>query len=62
MDDVLDLIASDASASEISDKIKDVLYDKASSKIDGIRADVGASMFDNSEESQEESEEWLLNL
>ena len=62
MDDVLDLIASDASASEISDKIKDILYDRASSKIDGIRADVGASMFDKSEESQEESEEWLLNL
>ena len=57
MDDVLDLIASGASASEISDKIKDALYDKASSKIDGIRADVGASIFDKSEESQEESEE-----
>ena len=57
MEDVLDLIVTDASASEISDKIKDVLYGKASEKIDGIRADVGASMFDNSEESQEESEE-----
>ncbi len=54
MDDVLDLIASDASASEISDKIKDILYDKASSKIDGIRANVGASMFDETEETQEE--------
>tara|TARA_R100000081_G_C4678341_1_gene96188 strand:+ start:349 stop:516 length:168 start_codon:yes stop_codon:yes gene_type:complete len=54
MEDVLDLIVADAPASEISDKIKDVLYDRASSKIDGIRADVGASMFDQPEETQEE--------
>ena len=54
MEDVLDLIASDASASEISDKIKDALFAKAASKIDGIRADVGASMFDQPEETQEE--------
>ena len=53
MDDVLDLIASDASASEISDKIKDILYDKASSKIDGIRANVGAFIFDR---------DWETNL
>jgi len=54
MEDVLDLIASDAPASEISDKIKDVLYDRAASKIDSIRVDVGASMFDEPEETQEE--------
>ena len=50
MEDVLDLIASDAPASEISDKIKDVLYDRAASKIDSIRVDVGSSMFDDPEE------------
>jgi len=54
MEDVLDLIASDAPAAEISDKIKDVLYDRAASKIDSIRVDVGASMFDEPEETQEE--------
>ena len=54
MEDVLDLIASDAPATEISDKIKDVLYDRAASKIDSIRVDVGASMFDEPEETQEE--------
>ena len=54
MEDVLDLIVTDASASEISDRIKDVLYGKASEKIEGIRSNVGASMFDESEETQEE--------
>ena len=54
MEDVLDLIVTDASASEISDRIKDVLFSKASDKIEGIRSNVGASMFDEPEETQEE--------
>ena len=54
MEDVLDLIVTDASASEISDGIKDVLFSKASDKIEGIRSNVGASMFDEPEETQEE--------
>ena len=54
MEDVLDLIVTDASASEISDGIKDVLFSKASDKIEGIRSSVGASMFDEPEETQEE--------
>lgn len=53
MDEVLDLIVTDASASEISDKIKDVLFDKASGKIEGMRSSVGASMFDETEEKSE---------
>ena len=56
MEDVLDLIGADESASDISDKIKDVLYDRASSKIDGIKPTEGASMFDDSDlDTQEEN-------
>jgi hypothetical protein len=50
MDDLLDMIASDESASQISDKIKDILFAKASEKIDQIRPEVANSMFGGGEE------------
>jgi len=57
MEEIVNLIGSDSSASSISDKIKDVLYAKASEKIDVIRPYVGASMFGDTElETSEEQE------
>ena len=50
MDDLLDMIASDESAVNISDKIKDLLFAKASEKIDEVRPTVAMSMFDQGEE------------
>jgi hypothetical protein len=50
MDDLLDMIASDESASQISDKIKDLLFVKASEKIERIRPEVANSMFGTGEE------------
>ena len=55
MEEIVNLIGADESASDISDKIKDVLYAKAAERIEGIKPKVGASMFD--EPSGEESEE-----
>ena len=57
MENIVDLIGSDASASDITDKIKDALYTKAAERIEAIRPTIGASMFDGPEESKEESEE-----
>ena len=54
MEEIVNLIGSDSSASDISDKIKDVLYSKAAERINTIRPTVGASMFDETEETQEE--------
>lgn len=54
MEEIVNLIGSDASASDISDKIKDALYAKASEKIDSIRADVGASMFSDEQSSEDQ--------
>ena len=45
MEDLVDLIATDASASDISDKIKEKLYAKASEYIDGARPVVAADLF-----------------
>jgi hypothetical protein len=52
MDDLMDMIAADESPSQISDKIKELLFTKASEKIDGFRPTVANSMF--SQEGQEE--------
>lgn len=55
MEEIVNLVGADASASQISDKIKDVLYAKSAEKIQSIRPAVGASLFgvDQSLEGQE---------
>ena len=45
MEDLVDLIATDASASDISDKIKERLYAKAAEYVDATRPIVGAELF-----------------
>jgi len=45
MEDLVDLIATDASASDISDKIKERLYAKAAEYVDAARPLVGAEVF-----------------
>lgn len=48
----MDMIASDESASNISDKIKDLLFAKASEKIDEFRPAVAMSMFGQEQEEE----------
>ena len=48
MDELIDLIATDKSAADISDSIKDTLYSKAAEKINSRRPDIAATMFDPS--------------
>ena len=45
MEDLVDLIATDASASDVSDKIKERLYDKAAEYVDAAKPNVAASLF-----------------
>ena len=56
MDDLLDMIAADESPSQISDKIKDLLFAKAAESIDQVRPVVANSMFGGAEEEQFEEE------
>jgi len=53
MEELVDLIATDASASDVSDKIKDALMAKAAARIDALRPEVASSVFD-AEASEEE--------
>lgn len=42
------LVKDDANASQISDKIKDMLFAKSAQNIESIRPNVAASIFDDS--------------
>lgn len=45
MEKLIDLIATDSSASDITDTIKDILYAKAAERIDNARPHVASAMF-----------------
>ena len=45
MEDVIDLIATDASPSDVSDKMKEILYAKAAERVDIARPYVANAMF-----------------
>ena len=57
MEELVDLIATDASASDVSDKIKDALMAKASARIDALRPEVASNVFDEVPEEEEVSDE-----
>ena len=59
MDDLLDMIQTDESPSQVSDKIKDLLFAKSAEKIDAHRPSVATSLFgeEEHEETVEDSEE-----
>lgn len=48
MDELMDLLVTDGSSSQISDKIKDILFQKSATNIEAIRPYVATSLFDNS--------------
>ena len=53
----MDMIVTDESPSQISDKIKDLLFAKAGEKVDEFRSVVASSIFDNPTQEYDE-EEW----
>jgi len=57
MDELMDMMMDDASASQISDKIKDLLYAKSAERVDGYRPDAANSLFGSDEIEDESSDE-----
>ena len=53
----MDMIDTDESASQITDKIKDLLYAKSGEKVDAFRPHVANSLFNDLEDESDESEE-----
>ena len=54
MDDLLDMIIADESPSQVSDKIKELLFTKSAEKIDAFRPAVAVNMFGETEVEEEE--------
>ena len=57
MEELVDLIATDASASDVSDKIKDALMAKAAARIDAIKPEIASTVFADEAEEEEVSDE-----
>jgi hypothetical protein len=57
MDELMDMIVSDESPSQISDKIKDILFSKAAERVDDYKPVAANSLFGNEVEDDEEYEE-----
>jgi len=54
MDELIDLIATDKSAAEVTDTIKNVLYAKAAERIEAQRPDIANAMFDQTVDDAED--------
>ena len=52
----MDLMVNDESPSQISDKIKEILYTKSAEKIDAAKPDAAASLFGQEVEAETEVE------
>ena len=62
MPDIVDLIAQDSKASDISSEIKDSLYTKAAEKIEALRSGVSNTMFNEPQvEDEVETETKIAN-
>tara|TARA_B100001996_G_scaffold237423_1_gene183391 strand:+ start:489 stop:662 length:174 start_codon:yes stop_codon:yes gene_type:complete len=57
MDDIIDLIATDSSASSVTDRIKDTLFAKAAERIEASKPIVAGAVFGNEEPTEQEQEE-----
>ena len=56
MEELVNLIATGQSPSDISDKIKELLYTKSAEKIDGVIPHVSASMFGQEMDEDEDDD------
>jgi hypothetical protein len=45
MEELIDLIATDGAPSDVSDRIKELLYAKAAERVDSARPEIAALMF-----------------
>ena len=56
MEELVNMIATDASAADISDQIKDILYTKSAKRIDDLRPTAASNLFGAEVETEVETE------
>jgi|TARA_R100000482_G_scaffold106305_1_gene48786 hypothetical protein len=57
MDELMDMIVADESPSQVTDKIKEILFAKSAERIDMIKPVIAADMFNDDEQDSSEEEE-----
>ena len=56
-DELMDMMVADDSASQVSDKMKDILFAKSAERVDAYRQEVANSLFGNTETEVEDEVE-----
>ena len=56
MEELVNMIATDASAADISDQIKDLLYVKSAKRVDELRPSAAGNLFGVEAESEVQTE------
>ena len=56
MDELMDMIVSDESPSQISDKIKDILFSKAAERVDDYKPVAANALFGNEGDTEDYEE------
>ena len=57
MDELMDVMATDESPSQISDKIKEILFNKSAERIDAFKTDVANGVFGDVDLEDEDLED-----
>ena len=54
MDELMDMMATDESPSQISDKIKEILFKKSAERVDAFKTDVANGLFGDGVDVEDE--------
>ena len=61
MDELMDMMTTDESPSQISDKIKEILFNKSAERVDAFKTDVANGVFGDVDLEDEDLEDGELN-
>ena len=61
MDELMDMMATDESPSQISDKIKDLLFTKSAERVDAFKTDVANGVFGDVDVEDEELDDEVVD-
>ena len=61
MDELMDAMATDESPSSISDKIKEILFNKSAERIDAFKTDVANGVFGDVDLEDEELDDEIVD-
>ena len=61
MDELMDMMATDESPSQISDKIKEILFNKSAERVDAFKTDVANGVFGDVDVEDEELDDEVVD-